>query len=399
MDLESLDRLPEQLLTLLTEPTANPTASMVLFGIIGLVLLILLLAVVMFIMATPEDDEVVVTGGSRADDGPSAAEAPSAAPVAPREPRTPQQMLATMLVGAAVFSAVWVTAGYTTSTGPVCESCHLETPHMAAEDREDPHAGQTCASCHEPGSVISRYTINLVPRVSHFAEGLMSSSLQDGYGKVTRSACSSCHSSEITGTTVNEDRGLRMSHSEPLEASASCLDCHAMQSGVVSNHNVGMNPCLRCHDSETASAECSTCHDRQAASAARASSTEFADVQVAEVRCGSCHNEERDCDSCHGTRLPHTREFMAYAHARAGAVDFWYNDGKMCAQCHTPERRPCQRCHTSMLGKGHGPAMRSHAGSSEQGCNTCHTRWAYSPQRDFCTDVCHSPAAIEGSKR
>jgi len=389
-------RLPEQLWTLLTDPASNLQAALVLYAIIGLVLLMVLLAAVMIIMATSEDEEVVLAGGEPV--------RPANAQTAIKEPRDPRSILITTGVIVLVLAAVWVVTGYTTSHSTLCASCHLETPHTIAEVDRDPHTAVSCVACHEPGGLVGRYTSDMPARVLHFVDGLIEPHLQEEYGRVRQSACTSCHGADIAETTTDELRGLRMSHVEPLEASARCLDCHRLEEGIVASHNAGMNPCLRCHDAVIASAECATCHDKNAAAAAQVRTGSLASVQVAEVRCGSCHDEPRQCDPCHGTRMPHTREFMAYAHARSGAADFWFNSGRTCAgsACHTRVRRSCSRpgCHGGMLGLGHGPFMaESHVEASEQRCNTCHQRWAYTPGRDFCLDVCHTPAAIEQSPR
>jgi hypothetical protein len=98
--------------------------------------------------------------------------------------------------------------------------------------------------------------------------------------------------------------------------------------------------------------------------------------------------------------MPHTTGFMSGGHARAAAVDIWYNGGKTCRKCHTTTRRPCTQCHTSLMGKAHGTGMAtSHRRAAPSACNTCHQQWAPIATRDFCKDVCHSPAAIAASPR
>ena len=166
-------------------------------------------------------------------------------------------------------------------------------------------------------------------------------------------------------------------------------------------HNAGMDPCLRCHDDVGASAKCATCHVKNAAAAARVRATSLARPQIEQVSCGGCHDEVRDCDPCHGMRMPHTNEFMSHAHARAAAVDFWYNGGKSCGRCHSESRRPC-RCHSGQLGHAHGTTpwlAKGHQAAEVSACNTCHATYAYVTTRDFCKDVCHSEAAIAASPR
>jgi hypothetical protein len=255
--------------------------------------------------------------------------------------------------------------------------------------------------CHESGGVVGRYLTGVPGRLMHLAAA-QSPGRADEYGRVTVAACSSCHEAALAGVAMNEARGLKVSHAEPMAASATCIDCHELRAGVVGAYNAGMTPCLRCHDAKRASARCPTCHDERAA-AARVRTTSFADVQIPEVRCGGCHDEKRDCDRCHGLRMPHTAAFLSYAHARAAAVDFWNNGGKVCSHCHTATRRPCQKCHGGLLGKGHGAGTawlaRGHQKATADSCDSCHRTFAYRTTRDFCKDVCHTPAAVAGSPR
>ncbi|MCG2807300.1 MAG: cytochrome c3 family protein [Coriobacteriia bacterium] len=399
---DSIRTLPGQLLVLLSDPTSNLTAALILYGIIGLVVLILLLVAIMYLIATPEDDEF------DADEASATSASGSEAPVrAPRQrPRRIPRVWTGRSVGIAAAAAlaivlgVWILAGFTTSPSAVCEGCHVESPHLASEEGQDPHASTSCVSCHEPDGPYGRYFSGVPSRLVHFADGAAESLVDHEYGKVTQSACLACHMSDVSQQTLNDKRGLKMSHTEPLKAQAKCLDCHKPIDGVVSIYNAGMNPCLQCHDSKKASSECATCHHKNASAAARARTTSFATVQIPDVKCGGCHDEKKDCDTCHGLRLPHTRVFMASAHARAGAVDFWYNGGRGCAQCHTATRRPCTKCHGPLLGKGHLPSnARDHRGAPAEACDRCHQRWAPNNSRDFCKDVCHSDIAIQGSPR
>lgn len=411
-----LTRIPGELLTLLVDPTSNLLAALVLYGIITVLLLIVVVGAILFLISAPDDEEgnggeePDTARGPDADDDAVAAEAPGRvsgdAPPEPAPaslagpapaPRRPAVVAAWVVV---VVAGVWLTTGVSTSTDALCVSCHLETPHTLAAEADDPHADTACVSCHEPGGWFGRYVGAVPSRVAHLVDGLMETAAADDYGRVTQDACSSCHGRQIRGVTTNVDRGLKMSHEQPVAAGIRCVDCHRLSAGIVAGHDAGMNPCLRCHDSEQASADCETCHDKTAAAAARVRTLPAARPQVEQVRCGGCHDEAAECDSCHGTRMPHSIDFMRYAHARAGAVDIWYNGGRACAKCHTPERRPCQRCHTNILGKGHGPVMAGdHRVAAEQACNTCHQTWAYAPRRDFCLDLCHTEAAIAESPR
>jgi hypothetical protein len=329
----------------------------------------------------------------------------SARPVRPvRPPLSPAARLAVATGILLVLGAAWALTGYTTSDPALCKDCHWPAAeHANAVEGTDRHVAVSCISCHESGGTVGRYLRNVPARLIHFANTQSSDAVRGEYGRVTVAACSSCHAAALEGLATNEARGLKISHTQPLASSAVCIDCHAMRAGVVGTHNAGMAPCLRCHDSKQASAECATCHDESTASAVRARTTSFTGEQIPDISCGGCHNEAQECDWCHGIRLPHTREFMTYAHARAGAVDFWFNGGATCSRCHTESRRPCQRCHGSLLGGGHGEGTswlaRGHQKADVQACDTCHRKLAYAATRDFCADVCHTPAAIEASPR
>ena len=420
----NLSQVMSRLVAILLDPTSNLTAAFLLYGIIVLLLVVVLVLAIMFLMGTPEEDEPeeapvedeeferlpageVYEG--REDEGPSApgeASGGSAEATAKVKTRTlrmsPRGRLTIAALAVLVVAVAWGVTGYTTSDDAVCGGCHEVTlAHTKTPGGSDPHAKVSCVECHEPGGVFGRYVGGVPARLLHFAsQG--AGAKRDEYGVVTRSACSSCHASGLTGVATNQARGLKVSHKEPLAASATCLDCHAISGGVVATYNAGMGPCLRCHDGKQAPSKCATCHDQKAATAARVRATSFSDVQIPEVTCGGCHDEKKQCDGCHGLRMPHTRAFMTYAHARAGAVDFWYNGGKTCSRCHTAKRRPCTKCHSSLIGHAHGVAPGigpTHKSATEKSCNGCHGQWAYAPNRDFCKDLCHSPAAIATSPR
>lgn len=400
---ENLSRLPDQLITLLTDPASNLPAAFMLYGILGGLLLVVLLGAIMFLMGAEEDaeDEVDlpnegVDSDHETTSAPVVAAAETPAPIPVRKGAKRTLLAIAFWIG--VMAVVPLSAGVATSSSEVCLSCHADNPHVASEATQNLHKSVDCVKCHEPGGPLARYTTGAVTRSVHYVAGWVDLESAGDYGVVTNSACSSCHESSISGVTLNKSRGLRMSHAEPLAASARCLDCHRPKDGVVGSHNAGMNPCITCHDSKQASSECSTCHDAKASAAARAKSTVMAKVQVPEVKCGGCHNEKQECDSCHGVRMPHTLAFKRFAHARAGALSLWDNDGRACGKCHTATRRPCTKCHSRMLGSGHPDTQKQqHQVATEVGCNTCHHVNAYLPNRDFCTDLCHSPAALEST--
>lgn len=392
--LDGLNNLGSLIVITLLNPGWNPSVTRALYAAIGTFVLLVVVIVAM-----------IFTG--RSDRAKVARAQPKIAKKARLRVRSARRMSAKvrafMGVGFALLLVVaWVTAGFTTSSTESCTSCHgAETAHAKAAKRADPHREVECVGCHEPGGVLGRYATGVPLRLLHFAMSQEESGSALGYGQVTARSCASCHAESLVGTRTNAKRGLRVSHEEPMAASATCIDCHTLRDGVVSVHSAGMKPCLRCHDGDPASAACVTCHASDVAAATRARSTSFQRAHVSEIACGGCHNEKRDCDPCHGLRMPHTAEFKSGAHARAATVGFWYNSGKGCRTCHTESRRPC-RCHTPQLGGAHGASSSlpvSHRTSSAAACNRCHLQYASLATRDFCKDVCHSPAAIAASPR
>ena len=422
--LTPLQRLLSDLPVILLDPASNMKVAFLVYGIIALILLILLVVGIAILMRSPEErpsapskpvaefeklaagetfegvgaDEAGHVGGARS-------ERPSPKVKAKPQPMSVPGRLATTAAIVLLVVAVWVIGGYTTSRSAVCTDCHgAESEHAKAQAGTDPHGDVSCVSCHESGGTLGRLVTAVPARLLHFAQSQSAASQQGEYGHVTAAACSSCHLTALVGVTTNVTRGLKISHKEPLDAAATCTDCHRLNAGVVGAHNVGMAPCLRCHDAKQASAECVTCHDEKAALAARARTVSFQDVQIPELSCDGCHNLAKECDWCHGgVRLPHSLEFKMYAHARSGAVDFWYNGGKTCGRCHTPSTRPCHKCHETLLGHAHGTGKTwlasGHQKATAKSCDTCHREFAYTATRDFCKNLCHTPVAIANSPR
>lgn len=396
----SIGPLADQLGNLLTDPTSNLTAALLLYGIIGVAVIIVLLLVIMALAAANEEPEDEEEGPIPPPGRRPARQAEKIVRPAPRVPLTPRQRLLRAGIVLGVACAVWALTGWGTAADSVCRSCHTVTSHVSAADPKDPHAKVACVSCHESGDALGPTVTDLPSRLLHFTDAWTRSSSQSGYGRVTSSSCTVCHGGQMVAVTTDKVRGVRMSHKEVVAAGAACIDCHAERGGAaLSSRNSGMSPCVPCHDSKTASADCATCHDKKASAAARVRAVEPA-VQVPDVRCDGCHDTKKECDWCHGTPMPHSTAFMAVAHARAGAVDLYDNGGKTCGKCHTATRRPCQRCHTPILGRGHARNnLETHAKSSESRCNACHQQWEYKRGRDFCKDLCHTPAAVASSPR
>jgi hypothetical protein len=109
-----------------------------------------------------------------------------------------------------------------------------------------------------------------------------------------------------------------------------------------------MTPCLRCHNGKTAKADCPTCHIGDPTRAmAPVDPATMANAQVTHIDCGVCHFDQTRCNNCHGLKMPHDPVFMAYGHAREGAISIWFGNRKPCIKCHYPGHNNCQQdgCH------------------------------------------------------
>lgn len=380
----------------LRNPTANLTAFVLILGLItGAVLLIILVLIALATGETstdsaippPQDDGVPFDregGAASAREGGVATNR--------RIPAGVYWMPLWLLA----FGVIWVAGGFVSGRDAVCLSCHIDdSVHvLRLEDpTSDPHGDVDCVLCHETPNRVAAVTTAVPRRAVHYVTAAVRESSGAGYGvPVANHTCAYCHTQALAETRENLERGVRVSHVEPLEARALCSDCHVLQqgSGVIDSRTVGMEPCLRCHDAETASAECSYCHTRDVGYAVRARSAVEPRNLVSDITCGGCHSEE-SCDACHGIRMPHTAAFMGPGHARAAVEDIWFNNGRVCNRCHTSTTRPCARCHRgSFPSHGEREFARDHQSADpyNNGCDNCHGYNAWRFGRNFCA-TCH----------
>lgn len=374
---------------IIVDPASKPLEALLIFGIIIIAMIMLLMSVLLFITRHPAEEagEYDYDDVEHDEDEGEAQQEVAAAPAASRRARR------RLPVGLVVLLAIvgwWVATAVTTASTPVCLTCHESSQHARTQSDVDPHERVRCVRCHDNGGPLASLTTAVPSRLEHVATGMLNGSPSGTYGSAS-GACASCHASDIDVTTENDFKAVKVSHAEPIDAGADCLDCHRLSDGIVGVSTTKMQPCLRCHNGTDAPAECAYCHTGDVALAVSGRSdptTTTASPLVKDIDCGSCHTQE-SCDSCHGVRLPHTQEFMAYAHAREGVEDLWYNGGRTCGKCHNDESRPCTSCH---LGKftSHGSDFRSlHQSGTAKGCDTCHSQMAYRNSRDFC-GLCHA---------
>ncbi len=373
--------LPNVLREIIQEPATNLTAAILLLVVASLLLLIVMVAAILLLTGSGEESE---EGGEAAESIP----VPQETAKEP-EPRNPRGWVYSVAFWVFALMAVYVAVGVASSTNELCSSCHVRTAHVQA-DKKDPHKKADCVSCHETGTYIGRIFTDVPGRAVHIVAGLQGDT-KGLSGVVSSQGCASCHRQQITGTATVTDRSLKVSHKEPLEAGAECIDCHRLDGGVVSDHVAGMAPCTRCHDGEIASIECSVCHIGDPAGAVRADRAKPKNGGtrlVSNPKCDGCHSDQSECDSCHGLRLPHSDQFKATGHAREATVDLWSNGGKRCGKCHYQDHNDCGECHEPFLAhstiwiQGHG-VNRSFASSC-----ACHEKLRYDKEQPWCT-VCH----------
>lgn len=399
------------ILGIIRNPASNPAAAVVLAAIAVVLLVMLGLAVMYFLINLGEEEEeeyvyvvretgepVAVTATGEPVVAAAAGETPAQGVVRARWVKDPLRFHRSFVWWFAILVLLLVATGITTQSRVVCVSCHDNTAHVAATAEEgadeDPHGGTACVRCHEGGNLVASVTISVTPRIIHMVEAVRGMDSPGGFGAANSRACERCHRDVRTRVTENEFRALRMSHAEPLEAGAVCLDCHQLDStGAISGSIGGMDSCLRCHDGTLADAACSTCHTGDVSRAVTVRSNRLGIEPrqlIAKPDCYSCH-EPAGCDSCHGVRLPHPQNYVM-SHMRDAAIDLWSpNRGSTCFSCHTAERRSCYaaNCHGEEMPfhSTDGSWRYEHRSAAETDCEGCHNRLNLFP--NTCA-MCHA---------
>jgi len=274
------------------------------------------------------------------------------------------------------LGSAWVV----TSTDDYCTKvCHNTSPSVKSAVKLD-HA--RCVQCHEtPGFTGAAEAIR--------TRGTMLVSAArggkpDGSALIDSASCLRCHES-VLGAPVIGSRGVKVSHKEPVAAGMTCGSCHP-SAGHTRRRTYSMTPCLSCHGNRAAasasraSAECETCHvdgierdiaPRTADSTATLGSGAVVYPIVAvgkTVQCGACHDEKRECDSCHGFRMPHDRAFLEGGHARVAA----FERKEACFKCHS-ENECSSGCHINFPGHLEGWKEDHKKSPRDAGCS-CHAQ-------------------------
>ena len=385
-----LQELLPRVIEVLRQPSANLSATFIVLAIVAILLLMAIVVAGIVITGPAKTKKQVVPEPEAS----PAAEVGTRTAAGGVRARGDSRLLRAGII-LTVLMIVWVAMGATTSDRQVCDSCHPDSPHQMAVSI-DPHVDVACVKCHEPGDGLDRVTFNVIGRVEHVVVGYMTPGSAREYGvPISSLECANCHREIRVGTLTNDVQGVRMSHEEPLLAGAECVDCHALDSGIVSSQTTGHDACLKCHGVGATSAECDTCHTADPAQAIRFSEPvagELSKHQIPTPTCDGCHTE-KSCDGCHGIRMPHSVKFKAYGHARPGVLDIWENGGRRCGGCHFPGNNPCSDCHGPF--PSHGTTWKNdHKASSDaRGACACHDnlRTGAASSRTLCV-ICHDPA-------
>ncbi len=356
--LEALRRLVE-------EPTANLTATAIAFAIVVLILLIITLILLLIALRPAESER------------PTPVEHAAPAEWRPRSRLDVKTWMVLWIVGIVLFSIALFAS---TSTDRYCaDVCHSMVP---AADRWEsgPHSSVSCVDCHEAGAGTGLLT-SAASRLQDVADTILPGATAQ-HPRVPADACLHCHES-VCDQTLTTDRGIRVAHRDFLAEGAPCETCHG---------NVGhpseeleavrgsiMSSCLRCHDDETASAECATCHVGDPGMTPIVERKPVR-VEMPSPTCGGCH-QQQTCDACHGIRMPHPDDFAdPHQHARPAA----FAAGKdLCYGCHVES--DCSSCHQRFETHGEDWALRHTKYTFADGNGYC--LWCHKTP-DFCR-VCH----------
>jgi hypothetical protein len=279
-----------------------------------------------------------------------------------------------------------------------CASCHTDNKHVESLEASA-HRGLDCVSCHGASGVTGPVR-QLVDYGRWMYVSAANEKLPDlQAGSVESSKCLSCHEDVRRGTL--QAGGIRMRHSDVIEAGYRCRECHnstAHGDITLEPSSPSMSTCLSCHDGERASTDCKACHAEETSrTAKRTGQLANVVVQANSTNCYTCHGDD-SCQSCHGTVMPHPPEFGLKADGTAGGhAREAFAKRDVCWRCHYDEGKifeepeSCGSCH-GVMGRQHGgkPWVKEHglqATGKKPGvfssCFSCHTQ-------TLC-DNCHTP--------
>lgn len=390
---------------LIGQALSNPTAhsGLALLLVAALAILVVLVVLGVLIALTPARKKVVRVRTYKKRPNGSASPPPETAP--PPEADRPEWLnrsravVATPAFAAALLVLVVLVGYIGTSTDRYCaETCHRDADATTSA-LEQGHA--RCASCHEVAGVMGVLP-NTAARARMLVNYSQGATPEVVLRPVDSDECLWCHE-DVAHQTIETERGILMSHKEVVTEGLPCQTCHDAAGHDPDGFTGSMSSCVVCHDGDTAATECSTCHARDPGAAAIAASADqqargvsgtgritYPAVRAAKRECGGCHDQETQCDYCHGLRMPHSAEFKQGLHARTAA----FERKGVCWTCHDPQWCSLGGCHRGSSFNpadgtaGHAAGWKAQHSRTrwDSGC-ICHSRT--SRTEPMCT-LCHA---------
>jgi nitrate/TMAO reductase-like tetraheme cytochrome c subunit len=292
-----------------------------------------------------------------------------------------------LTVAAIVLTVVVVLVGVAfaaTSTPSFCGKCKTHKPYVA-QLAKSAHAGINCEQCHtKPGPLF--FVTAKLEALQQPVQQLTGHYQQPILGSVLNQSCRRCHTDAQLFKTISAD-GVRVQHKHLIQAGFLCIRCHsAVAHGSAvpagSRTTPTMDQCLLCHNNhytdaqgQVATARCDLCHAKPPAGALPLThkdakwAKDHGSVGILST-CSACHNEKKDCVSCHsGVAMPHAADWIT-----AHGADVKARGRQNCLQCHTKDY--CTTCHQIQMPH---PANfiavhpRAAAKNGTQTCFNCHS--------------------------
>lgn len=291
-------------------------------------------------------------------------------PAPPPPPRSIAVDVAVIAGAALIAIAVVMGVFAAVSRRPAyCRSCH----EMGRDYRswgQSNHRGFECPNCHqEPG--IFGY-VNFKTRELNMVLARATKQYPRPISAdVANASCLQCHGTDIMRPMTIS--GLRVRHSDMVEAGYKCVQCHNTAghgAAVLNARQPSMDQCSTCHDGQKVFSTCSRCHVVDIGREVGTPSDYPAAHLPPLTTCRGCHAIEK-CNRCHGLELPHPPGWLS---SLRHAMPAGFERKELCAACHSEVF--CGQCHTDFL--GHGPQWKSQHGAAgpynQQGCLGCHIR-------------------------
>lgn len=209
----------------------------------------------------------------------------------------------------ALVGAAFVLGLNFTGKSATCAGCHDMAPY-AKSLTKGRHRTTACVDCHQDPGLIGA----LVQR----AEIVKNYSLTSIYfqrqrpslaSSISVGACLKCHAAMIDKTVVG-NRGIKVRHTEIVEAGLNCGRCHqttAHKSKAAAAKRPLHDYCFACHQGSGTPAKCSTCHTRDIGDKGPRQVDNYRKIDLNLNKCDGCH-PVTGCPSCH----PNGRQLETY---------------------------------------------------------------------------------------